>query len=102
MMSKRKKTSQSKAKNRQLLKSAAVLGTKLHDRETPARYEYPQLANIASEFLDCYVILGFNPEGYAVQIVNARNPKELNGIVNIAYSFIAQVESEGAPPPAGD
>lgn len=33
-----------------------------------------------SEFLDCYIILGFTPAGDAVQMVCAHNAEEYNSI----------------------
>ena len=38
------------------------------------------LSAMLSEFLDCYIILGFTPAGDAVQMVCAHNAEEYNSI----------------------
>ena len=100
-MSKKKKPEQSRQKRqRKGLKAVKILPAQFNERQTPAKYEYEQLGNISTEFLDCFVILGFNPEGYGVQIINSRNPKETHSLVHLLKTFLQQIEADdhNAPP----
>ena len=98
-MGKRKKISQQKSKNKKLPEVAIDPESKLSTRSVPAKSEYQQLANIATEFLDCYFLIGFNPDGYEVRCIKFSTPKEMNSLINITYKLIDEIESGTAEPP---
>jgi hypothetical protein len=45
------------------------------------------LTTILSEYLDCYVVLGFTPTGDAVEVVTVHDAKEYNSICNHLHEF---------------
>jgi len=51
---------------------------------------------ILSEFLDCYIILGFNTEGQDVRIAFSHNTKEACSLSTLVNDFAAQLRE---PPP---
>ena len=58
--------------------------------------DYDTLITLLSEYLDCFIILGFNPEGNDVQIVRAHNPQESSSLTNLAHDFMDRLTN---PPP---
>lgn len=61
------------------------------------QYDLKNLGNIMTEFLNCFVVVGYDFDGNAVSISNYKNTQEYNSLSVLVQDYLIELQNRNNP-----